>query len=95
MECVSEVFGPSFDYRRQFLSPTGHDWTLEFTASISGDDKCNIDGVDMVSLDEEGRIQEFKVLARPPNAVSKLKDTMMKKVPPRLAVLKGKQMLGL
>ena len=29
-----------------------------------------------------------KVLARPPNAVAALKDAMMRKVPPRLAMMK-------
>ncbi|GMH61756.1 hypothetical protein TL16_g10143 [Triparma laevis f. inornata] len=94
MQSVSEVFGPSFKYDRQWVSPNGRDWCLEFSASIEGDDKTVVNGVDLVSLDEEGKIVEFKVLARPPNAVSKLKDAMMKKVPPRLAKLKAKQMFG-
>jgi hypothetical protein len=48
-------------------------------------------GVDMVRLNDEGRIEEFIVLARPPNAVAELKVEMMSRVPSRLAALKAKQ----
>ena len=40
--------------------------------------------------DENGRICEFTVLARPPNAVAAMKEEMMKKVPPRLLAAKAK-----
>lgn len=42
----------------------------------------------------QGKIVEFIVLARPPNAVAELKKAMMQKVPMRLAKLKAKQALG-
>ena len=42
----------------------------------------------------QGKIEEFIVLARPPNAVAELKSAMMQKVPMRLAKLKAKQSLG-
>ena len=29
IECVGEVFGPSFTYGRQWLSPCGREWALE------------------------------------------------------------------
>jgi hypothetical protein len=90
LSCVSEVFGKSFVYGRQWLSPDGRDWALEFTANI-GDSKKAITGIDLVKLNEEGKIVEFIVLARPPNGVTELKTQMMKKVPPRLAKLKLKQ----
>jgi hypothetical protein len=51
--------------------------------------------MDLVSLDEEGLIREFTVLARPLNAVEALKGEMMRKVPVRMAALKAKQALGL
>jgi hypothetical protein len=60
MECVSEVFGPSFKYDRQFISEDGRDWCLEFSADIAGDTKTRIDGVDLVRLDEDGKIMEFR-----------------------------------
>jgi len=83
---AGEVFGDSFEYNRQWLSEDGREWALEFSAEIGATGK-KIEGIDLVSLDEHGLIQEFKVLARPPNAVSALKDAMMMKVPPRLAML--------
>lgn len=90
LSSVSEVFGKSFKYGRQWISPDGHDWALEFTASI-GDSNKSITGVDLIKLDDEGLIVEFTVLARPPNGVAELKSQMMQKVPPRLAKLKLKQ----
>ena len=87
LTCASEVFGASFTYHRQWLSPDGHDWALEFKADIA-DTGRSIDGVDLVKLDEAGRIIEFTVLARPPNGVDALKREMMKRVPTRLAALK-------
>ena len=49
----------------------------------------------MSLCEDTGRIKEFTVLARPPNAVDALKGAMMQKVPMRLAKLKAKQALGL
>lgn len=95
LSCVSEVFGPSFTYGRQWLSDDGCEWALEFEASI-GDTGKTVQGIDLVSLCEEsGRIKDFTVLARPPNAVEALKKAMMQKVPMRLAKLKARQALGL
>ena len=95
LSCVSEVFGNSFTYGRQWLSDDGCEWALEFEANIAESGK-KIQGIDLVSLCEDtGRIKEFTVLARPPNAVDALKGAMMQKVPMRLAKLKAKQALGL
>lgn len=91
---VSEVFGPSFTYGRQWLSDDGHEWALEFTADIADSGKT-VQGIDLVSLCEAGRISDFTVLARPPNAVETLKSEMMKRVPLRLAALKAKRALGM
>lgn len=93
IDTVAQVFGESFTYTRQFLSDDGRDWALEFNAQIASTGK-RLDGIDMVRLDEDGRIIEFTVLARPPNAVAALKDEMMRRVPPRLAALKAKQALN-
>ena len=92
---VSEVFGPSFKYGREWLSDDGLEWALEFTATVGDSDKV-VHGIDLVSLcSQTSRIKEFTVLARPPNAVKALKDAMMAKVPVRLAKLKAKQMMGM
>ena len=93
LTCVSEVFGTSFTYGRQWLSPDGHDWALEFKADIA-DTGRSIDGIDLVKLDEAGRMIEFTVLARPPNGVDALKREMMKRVPPRLAALKMRKLFS-
>ena len=90
---MSEVFGTSFTYGRQWLSPDGHDWALEFKADIA-DTGRSIDGIDLVKLDEAGRMIEFTVLARPPNGVDALKREMMKRVPPRLAALKMRKLFS-
>jgi hypothetical protein len=91
---VSEVFGSSFKYGRQWLSEDGREWALEFSAEI-GVSGRRVDGIDLISLCDEGKIRDFTVLARPPNAVAELKKEMMSKVPVRLAALKAKQMMGL
>lgn len=76
---VVEVFGSSFTYGRQWLSPDGKEWALEFITTI-GDSKMSMTGIDLVTLDDNGQIIDFKVLARPPNAVAELKSRMMAKV---------------
>ena len=90
---VSEVFGPSFRYGRQWLSDDGKEWALEFKADVAATGK-EVHGIDLVTLSEAGRIAEFTVLARPPNAVEALKAEMMRRVPIRLAKLKAKQAMG-
>ena len=67
---------------------------MEFTADIADSGKT-VQGIDLVSLCEAGRISDFTVLARPPNAVETLKSEMMKRVPLRLAALKAKRALGM
>ena len=92
---VSEVFGASFQYGRQWLGSDGHEWALEFTTEVGAGSKKLLTGIDLVSLDEAGLIKEFTVLARPPNAVALLKDEMMRRVPMRLAAMKAKKAMGL
>lgn len=50
LEGVGEVFGPSFTYGRQWLSPDARSWALEFTADIAGSGKL-LEGIDLVTLD--------------------------------------------
>ena len=86
LETATEVFGSSFRYHRQWLSDDGREWALEFTAEIANSGK-KLKGIDLVSLDEEGHIASFEVLARPPNAVAVLKQEMGRRVPEKLAKL--------
>eukprot|EP00928_Gymnodinium_smaydae_P073549 TRINITY_DN56738_c0_g1_i1.p1 TRINITY_DN56738_c0_g1~~TRINITY_DN56738_c0_g1_i1.p1 ORF type:complete len:180 (-),score=34.20 TRINITY_DN56738_c0_g1_i1:37-576(-) len=86
IETVSEVFGKSFRYRREWISPDGRDWCLEFTANINGNEMT---GVDLVRLDETGAIEHFEVLARPPKAVKALQTEMGRRVPAKVAALQA------
>jgi hypothetical protein len=61
IKSVSQVFGPSFVYDRQFVSADGKDWCLEFEADIEGDSKKRVQGVDLVRLDDDGMIAELCV----------------------------------
>jgi hypothetical protein len=91
ISCVGEVFGKSFKYGRQFISPDGRDWALEFTANIADSGKA-LTGMDVVKLDENGKIVDFYVIARPPNAIAELKKEMMARVPQRMVKMKAKKM---
>ena len=66
---------------------------MQFSANIASTGK-RVDGIDLVTLDENDQIADFTVLARPPNAVAALKDEMMRRVPVKMAALKAKQALG-
>jgi hypothetical protein len=93
IESVSEIFGPSFEYHRQWLSNDGLDWALEFSANI-GSSNLRLDGIDLVKLNESGQIVQFRVLGRPPNAISELKKQMMAKAGPKLVALKAKRSIS-
>lgn len=93
IESVGTVFGCSFEYQRQWLSDDGHDWALEFTATI-GSSKYKLNGIDLVKLDKDGKICEFTVLGRPPNAIEELKKNMMYIATPKLMALKAKQSMS-
>lgn len=93
IESVGTVFGSSFEYQRQWLSDDGHDWALEFTATI-GKSNYKLNGIDLVKLDENGKIREFSVLGRPPNAIQELKNQMMLVATPKLVALKAKKSMS-
>ena len=66
------VLGPaSFQYVRQIVD--GHDAALEFEAVIDG---TEINGVDLIRCDDQGRIIEFKVLLRPARALGVIQAAM-------------------
>jgi len=76
------VFGDSLTYHRQWLSPDGRDWALEFTAEVTG---VKIKGLDLVTLTAEGQIAKFEVVVRPYKGVGVLKEEMEKLVPRKMA----------
>ena len=49
LTCAAEVFGSSFKYKRQWLSPCGREWALEFETEIGHTGKI-MNGIDLVSL---------------------------------------------
>ena len=49
LTCAAEVFGDSFKYKRQWLSPCGREWALEFETEIGNTGKV-MNGIDLVSL---------------------------------------------
>ena len=63
--------GGGFRYVREVLGT--HDAVLEFETTVDG---IHVNGVDMVRVDDEGRIVEFKVMVRPLQAVHKLHEVM-------------------
>lgn len=68
LAAAMHVFGESdFHYVREVVSD--HDAVLEFTATIDG---IHINGVDMMHWNDEGRIDDFKVMIRPLKAVNLL-----------------------
>jgi hypothetical protein len=58
-------FNPSFRYVREVV--TGHDAVLEFETQIDG---ITVNGVDMIRVDDQGRIVDFKVMLRPLKAIN-------------------------
>ena len=60
-----------FQYVRELTGP--RDAVLEFQVEIDG---INVNGVDMIKWDDEGKIIEFKVLIRPLKAVNLIHQKM-------------------
>ncbi|QDG77957.1 nuclear transport factor 2 family protein [Labrenzia sp. PHM005] len=61
-----------FQYRR--ILEQGNDAVLEFETEIDG---ILINGVDMMTFNDDGQITEFKVMLRPMKALEKVKALMM------------------
>lgn len=61
-----------FRYRRQVAE--GHDAVLEFETTMDG---RYVNGVDMITCDDEGKITDFKVMVRPLQAVDAVREKML------------------
>ena len=59
-----------FTYHRHFVSDDRRSLVLEFTAKVDGVD---IQGVDIIKLNEQGQAEDFKVMVRPPAGIKRLK----------------------
>jgi len=64
-------FNPSFRYVRELASD--HDAVLEFQVELDG---ISVNGVDMITWNDEGKITEFKVMLRPLKAVNLIHQKM-------------------
>ena len=58
-------FNPSFRYVREIVGPS--DAMLEFETEIDG---IQVNGVDIIRCNDEGRIVEFRVMLRPLKAIN-------------------------
>jgi hypothetical protein len=67
-----------FTYHRHWID--GHDVIMEFAGDVGG---LRLQGIDIFTLDPNGKITELTVLVRPPNALAGLgerEDAMLKKL---------------
>jgi hypothetical protein len=65
-----------FTYRREWRS--GHELALEFTGRVG---ELELQGIDLLSLDEAMRVRNLDVMIRPLNAVVALRES----IAPRMA----------
>ena len=76
LNTVLQVF-EDFRYHRELASAEGADVVLEFSARV-GDRELK--GIDMIRLDEMGKIVEFEVMIRPMSALQALGDEMKRRL---------------
>lgn len=73
------VLGPSLTYRREWYADDSA--VLQFEAELDGPDgpdgkMVTVDGIDMITWGEDGRITEFAVMVRPVKALQTLMELM-------------------
>jgi ketosteroid isomerase-like protein len=70
------VLGPTLRYRREWYAAGSA--VLQFEAELDGPDgrKISVDGIDMITWGDDGRITEFAVMVRPVKALHKLMELM-------------------
>ncbi len=83
IKAASEVF-EDFRYVRAFTEDDGGGHVLMFTAEVGG---RALEGVDIVSLDGDRRITEFRVMIRPMSGLVALAEAMAPRVAGPLAEL--------
>lgn len=65
----------SFRYVREIVDDQANMAMLEFELELDG---IHVNGVDIISWNEEGKIQDFKVMVRPLKAINKVWEEMGK-----------------
>ena len=94
-----DAIGPLLADDVKFMLPTywktvmgeGNDWALEFQCKVGELDAV---GVDLITLDDSGRIATFEVVMRPHKSVGALRDAMNARVMRDPAFLKFKEALS-
>jgi hypothetical protein len=71
LTAAMNVFNDSFAYVKEVVSPAHA--VLEFTCDMGG---ITVNGVDIMTFDDAGKISEFKVMVRPLKAVNLLHSQM-------------------
>ncbi len=71
---VGKVFS-DFRYRR--IMGSDNDWALEFQCKVGDLDAV---GVDLITLNDDGLIQQFEVVMRPHKTIGALREAMMARV---------------
>ena len=74
LSSVLDIFS-DFAYHRELID--GRHWALEFSATV-GD--LSLKGIDLIRLDDDGRIVEFEVFIRPANALAALGAAMAQRL---------------
>ena len=85
---VNEVF-QDFEYRR--VMGSGNDWALEFQCKVEGLDCV---GVDLITLNDEGLMENFEVVMRPYKTIGALREAMNARVMKDPSFLKHKSALS-
>ncbi len=85
---VNEVF-TDFSYRR--VMGAGNDWALEFQCKVEGLDCV---GVDLITLNDEGLMQDFEVVMRPHKTIGALREAMNARVKTDARFLKFRDALS-
>ena len=76
LKTVNTVFS-DFEYHRTFFSEDGLSVTLEFSAKV-GDKQLK--GIDMIRIDDDGRIVDFEVMVRPKSGLEALATQMAERL---------------
>jgi hypothetical protein len=74
LKTVTNVF-EEFKYVREIFGE--NDWALEFEAKIGG---LTMRGIDLIKLNDDGKIIDFEVMVRPANALQVLGIEMGKRL---------------
>lgn len=85
---VNEVF-TDFRYRR--VMGAGQDWALEFQCKVEGLDCV---GVDLITLNDDGLIQNLEVVMRPYKTIGALRAAMTERVSKDTSFLRHKSALS-